>query len=92
MIVSLRRAAREQERSRVKGFLKTQEEEGRVTIGDVAGELLRRVVERPQTEASPNGESGAAAAELPDVPETPEAPEAPEVPEPDEDIKDSDEE
>ena len=48
MIVSLRRAARERERRRVRDYMQSQEDEGRVTIGDVAGELLRQVVERPK--------------------------------------------
>jgi 4-hydroxy-3-methylbut-2-enyl diphosphate reductase len=52
MIVSLRRAARERERKRVRDYMQHQEDEGRVTIGDVAGELLRQVVERPQPEVS----------------------------------------
>jgi len=47
MIVSLRRLARERERTRVKEFISAQTEEGRVTIGDIAGELLRQVVTAP---------------------------------------------
>ncbi|MGH2454553.1 MAG: 30S ribosomal protein S1 [bacterium] len=62
MIVSLRRAARERERTRVKEYIQTQEDGGRVTIGDVAGELLRQVVQRPQAEAADNGEAAAAPA------------------------------
>lgn len=92
MIISLRRAAREQERKRVKEYMKTQDEEGRVTIGDVAGELLRQVVERPR--AAPPEKVEAAPAETPEVPEVPGVPEVPEVsavPEPDEGSKDSDE-
>jgi 4-hydroxy-3-methylbut-2-enyl diphosphate reductase len=49
MIVSLRRVAREAERKRVKEYMRSQEDEGRVTIGDAVGELLRQVVE-PRTE------------------------------------------
>ena len=45
MILSLRRLAREAERKRVKDYLKTQEDEGRVTIGDAVGALLRQAVE-----------------------------------------------
>ncbi len=56
MILSLKRLARERERARVKEYISTQEEEGRVTIGDIAGELLRQVVTTP----------GAAAPETPD--------------------------
>ncbi|MDR7418014.1 MAG: S1 RNA-binding domain-containing protein [Armatimonadota bacterium] len=49
MILSLRRVAREAERKRVKDYMRSQEDEGRVTIGDAVGELLRQVVE-PRTE------------------------------------------
>jgi hypothetical protein len=56
MILSLRRLARETERKRVKDYLKTQEDEGRVTIGDAVGALLRQAVE-------PRGEDAAPAAE-----------------------------
>ena len=49
MLVSLRRVAREAERKRVKEFLRGQEDEGRITIGDAVGALLRQVVE-PRTE------------------------------------------
>jgi small subunit ribosomal protein S1 len=45
MILSLRRVAREAERKRVKDYMRSQEDEGRVTIGDAVGELLRQVVE-----------------------------------------------
>ena len=47
MILSLRRLARERERARVKDYISTQGNEGRVTIGDIAGELLRQVVTTP---------------------------------------------
>jgi hypothetical protein len=47
MIVSPRRLARERERARVKDYISAQSEEGRVTIGDIAGELLRQVVTAP---------------------------------------------
>jgi len=50
MILSLRRLARERERARVKEYISAQNEEGRVTIGDIAGELLRQVV----TSAAPS--------------------------------------
>ena len=53
MILSLRRLARERERARVKEYISTQGDEGRVTIGDIAGELLRQVVTtRPAPERS----------------------------------------
>lgn len=57
MILSLRRVAREAERKRVKDYMRSQEDEGRVTIGDAVGELLRQVVE-PRTEepTPPEGE------------------------------------
>ncbi len=47
MILSLRRLARERERTRVKDYITSQADEGRVTIGDIAGELLRQVVTTP---------------------------------------------
>src|SRR5437016_6554190 len=47
MILSLRRLARERERARVKDYISAQADEGRVTIGDIAGELLRQVVTAP---------------------------------------------
>jgi hypothetical protein len=43
--------AREAERKRVKEYMRSQEDEGRVTIGDAVGELLRQVVE-PRVEPS----------------------------------------
>ncbi|MDR7543320.1 MAG: S1 RNA-binding domain-containing protein [Armatimonadota bacterium] len=59
MIVSLRRVAREAERKRVKEYMRSQEDEGRVTIGDAVGELLRQVVE-PRTEPPGKPEQGEA--------------------------------
>lgn len=53
MLVSLRRVAREAERKRVKDYMRTQEDEGRVTIGDAVGALLRQVVEPRTEEAAP---------------------------------------
>jgi 4-hydroxy-3-methylbut-2-enyl diphosphate reductase len=52
MILSLRRLARERERARVKEYISAQADEGRVTIGDIAGELLRQVVTTPAAAAS----------------------------------------
>ncbi len=49
MILSLKRLARERERMRVKEYITSQGDEGRVTIGDIAGELLRQVVTTPVT-------------------------------------------
>lgn len=51
MILSLRRLARERERARVKEYISAQADEGRVTIGDIAGELLRQVVTTPAAAA-----------------------------------------
>lgn len=77
MVASLRRAARERERRRVKEYLEAQEEEGRVTIGAIAGNLLRQVVEgsptqtpeaekasEPSEDMPENGESGTDAGSL----------------------------
>jgi len=52
MILSLRRLARERERARVKEYIGAQNDEGRVTIGDIAGELLRQVVTAPASGAA----------------------------------------
>jgi ribosomal protein S1 len=53
MILSLRRLARERERARVKDYISSQSSEGRVTIGDIAGELLRQVVTTPAAPERP---------------------------------------
>jgi small subunit ribosomal protein S1 len=53
MILSLRRVAREAERKRVKDYMRSQEDEGRVTIGDAVGELLRQVVEPRAEQPAP---------------------------------------
>jgi small subunit ribosomal protein S1 len=55
MILSVRRLARERERARVKEYISAQEGEGRVTIGDIAGELLRQVVTTPGAPTRPSG-------------------------------------
>src|SRR5436853_2537204 len=52
MILSLRRLARERERARVKEYIGAQSDERRVTIGDIAGELLRQVVTAPAAGAA----------------------------------------
>lgn len=44
MILSVRKMERDRERRRVKETLKAQEDDRRVTIGDIAGELLRQAV------------------------------------------------
>lgn len=53
MTLSIRKLERDVERKRVKEVLKSQEDGGRVTIGDLAGELLRQAV----TPAAGDGES-----------------------------------
>jgi ribosomal protein S1 len=53
MIVSLRRLAREAERKRVKEYLREQQDEGRVTIGDAVGALLRQVATSRPEAATP---------------------------------------
>jgi len=55
MILSLKRLARERERTRVKEYISAQGDEGRVTIGDIAGELLRQVVTTPGAAPAPAG-------------------------------------
>ena len=61
LILSLRRLARERERARVKEYISSQGDEGRVTIGDIAGELLRQVVTTPAPPSSDRapGQDGA---------------------------------
>jgi 4-hydroxy-3-methylbut-2-enyl diphosphate reductase len=44
MLLSVRKMERERERKRVKEVLRQQEEESRITIGDIAGALLQRAV------------------------------------------------
>lgn len=44
MTLSIRKLERDAERKRVKEVLKSQDDGGRVTIGDLAGELLRQAV------------------------------------------------
>ncbi len=60
MILSLRRLAREAERKRVKDYLKTREDEGRVTIGDAVGALLRQAVESRTEEPASTAPAGPA--------------------------------
>jgi len=61
MILSLRRLARERERAHVKEYISAQAEEGRVTIGDIAGELLRQVVTTPVAATPDRPRDGSAA-------------------------------
>jgi ribosomal protein S1 len=58
MILSLKRLARDRERAQVKEYITAQGEEGRVTIGDIAGELLRQVVTAPPAVAAPSPSDG----------------------------------
>lgn len=44
MLVSVRKMERDRERKRVKEVLRQQEEESRITIGDIAGALLQQAV------------------------------------------------
>jgi hypothetical protein len=44
MTLSIRKMERDKERRRVREVLKAQEDEGRVTIGDIAGALLQQAV------------------------------------------------
>ncbi|MGH2396335.1 MAG: 30S ribosomal protein S1 [bacterium] len=53
MTLSIRKLERDVERKRVKEVLKSQDDGGRVTIGDLAGKLLRQAV----TPAAGDGES-----------------------------------
>ena len=53
MTLSIRKMERDAERKRVKEVLKSQDDGGRVTIGDLAGELLRQAV----TPSAGDGES-----------------------------------
>lgn len=66
MLLSIRRLAREAERKRVKDYMRAQEDEGRITIGDAVGDamgvLLRQAAEaraeQAEPEASPAEEIG----------------------------------
>lgn len=65
MIASIRRLARDRERSRVRDFIKQQEQGTRVTLGDIAGDLLRQAkadAQEAQTEgdAPPDGSAAGA--------------------------------
>lgn len=52
MILSVRKVHRERERKQVKEYMQSQEREGRVTIGDIAGALLRQAMD-PSTPQAP---------------------------------------
>jgi 4-hydroxy-3-methylbut-2-enyl diphosphate reductase len=75
MTLSIRRMERDRERKRVRDVLKAQQDEGRVTIGDIAGALLQQAVAR-QTDGEPP-----AAPEAPGESETPDAAHGEEPPE-----------
>jgi 4-hydroxy-3-methylbut-2-enyl diphosphate reductase len=53
MTLSIRRMERDRERKRVRDVLKAQQDEGRVTIGDIAGALLQQAVGPRQDEPAP---------------------------------------
>ncbi|MDQ7843253.1 MAG: S1 RNA-binding domain-containing protein [Armatimonadota bacterium] len=56
MTLSIRRLERDRERRRVRETLKAQEDEGRVTIGEIAGALLQQAVgPRPDGEGESSG-------------------------------------
>jgi 4-hydroxy-3-methylbut-2-enyl diphosphate reductase len=57
MTLSIRRMERDRERKRVRDVLKAQQDEGRVTIGDIAGALLQQAV-GPRQEAPGSAEAG----------------------------------
>jgi 4-hydroxy-3-methylbut-2-enyl diphosphate reductase len=59
MILSLKRLARARERQQVKDYISSQEPAGRVTIGDIAGDLLRRAVTSSEREDAAGGASDA---------------------------------
>lgn len=65
MILSLKRLARQRERQQVKDYISSQEPSGRVTIGDIAGDLLRRAVTTPE----PGAPADAPADEVPTPPD-----------------------
>jgi len=65
MILSLKRLARQKERQQVKDYISSQEPSGRVTIGDIAGDMLRRAVTTPE----PGAPSNAPVAETPASPD-----------------------
>jgi len=68
MIVSMRRVHRERERKQVKEYMEAQEQEGRVTIGDIAGALLRQAMlpaEADRSTTDQEAESKPSEGELP---------------------------
>ncbi len=73
MILSLKRLARSRERQQVKDYISGQEPSGRVTIGDIAGDLLRRAVTTPEPSA-PSGDAAGSDDTSGRVPEDRESP------------------
>lgn len=59
MTLSIRKLERDAERKRVKEVLKSQDDGGRVTIGDLAGELLRQAVTPAAGDGEPEKGEGA---------------------------------
>lgn len=57
MTLSIRKMERDRERKRVREVLKAQEDEGRVTIGDIAGALLQQAVGPRKDDGSENSGS-----------------------------------
>lgn len=57
MTLSIRKMERDRERKRVREVLKAQEDEGRVTIGDIAGALLQQAVGPRKDDGSDNSGS-----------------------------------
>jgi ribosomal protein S1 len=68
MILSLKRLARARERQQVKEYISSQEPAGRVTIGDIAGDLLRRAVTSPEREVPASGADSSGASDRDEVP------------------------
>jgi ribosomal protein S1 len=62
MILSLKRLARQRERQQVKDYISSQDPSGRVTIGDIAGDLLRRAVTTPEPSTPRDAPAGEAPA------------------------------
>jgi 4-hydroxy-3-methylbut-2-enyl diphosphate reductase len=59
MILSLKRLARERERAQVKEYMASQGDAGAVTIGELAGDLLRQVVTGSQAPDAPSSRAPA---------------------------------
>lgn len=77
MTLSIRRMERDRERKRVRDVLKAQQDEGRVTIGDIAGALLQQAV-GPRPDGEPAAASETQSKGEPEVPEAAHREETPE--------------